>query len=86
MCECRTVHFKDGPKEIPVAPLLRRVVVPNGPGKTVDIAIVLCPLCGEEHRHGWGSGPRTPHCVGGPPKGVGDYYVDCPEDTPRQRR
>ncbi|MYZ48349.1 hypothetical protein [Propylenella binzhouense] len=86
MCEVCIVQFKDGPKEIPVAQLLRRVTVPNGPDKTVHVAIVRCPFCCQEHEHGWLSGPRTPHCVGGRPEGAGDYYVDCPEDTPRQRR
>jgi len=39
-------------------------------------AVIDCPYCGKEHRHGWagGDGFRSPHCVK-PKERLNDYYL-----------
>lgn len=68
----------------PRAKLLRRGVVKNGadPKKDVHYAIVGCPFCGEEHRHGWGTGLRDSHCRERPAGAPTQYWIDCPDNHP----
>jgi tRNA(Ile2) C34 agmatinyltransferase TiaS len=49
------------------------------PRRENDEAVVLCPYCGREHLHSWGSGHRVSHCGSDFPDNPG-YYLDCGED------
>ena len=41
-------------------------------------AVIDCPYCGKEHRHGWagGSAFRSVHCIK-PKERLDDYYIIC---------
>ena len=47
-----------------------------------DLAVIICPLCGRRHLHGWGTGPRAPHCGPRRDSEYRDYYIDCDETLP----
>lgn len=73
-----------------VAPILKRVKVYNGPGrsKPTHRAVIFCPHCAEIHTHGWATGTRIPHCSTpinpanfGPDEGR-EYYLECPDEFP----
>lgn len=52
------------------------------------MGVVRCPFCGQQHEHGWNTGPRRPHCDKPPSE---DYLIVCDDDaepapSPRRRR
>ncbi|MBR1149477.1 excisionase family DNA-binding protein [Bradyrhizobium sp. JYMT SZCCT0428] len=71
---CQLVHYADGDREIPVASVVARLKTRNPGPSDHDGVEIDCPKCGERHKHGWGAGPRTPHCK---PENrtPGDYYI-----------
>lgn len=40
------------------------------------LAVIDCPYCSKEHRHGWRSGERVAHCQTNT-TGTRQYYVKC---------
>ncbi|SRR6266404_1274835 len=82
---CQFVPYANGGHCIPVARVIARITDPNRCCNEYDSVEIECPKCGERHYHGWGAGPRTPHCRP-EHRTPGDYYIPEAPDVPIQYR